>query len=231
MRYRKIEKAKFIDRPNRFISNVLIDGKKEKIHVRNTGRCKELLVPNAKLILEDCKGVPNRKTRYSLISVYKDDVLINMDSQIPNDVVYKALKNNDIEEFQDLKNIKREVTYKNSRFDLFFEDKGQETFLEVKGVTLEDDGIAMFPDAPTSRGTKHVYEMIDALEEGYQAAIFFLIQMRKPHIFKLQWERDREFAEAVNLAHKKGVKILAYDSIVNEDSISIGDKIDINLVD
>lgn len=228
MKYKKIEKATFINRPNRFIANVLIDGVEERIHVRNTGRCKELLLPDARLILEDCKGIPNRKTRYSLVSVYKDDVLVNMDSQIPNHVIFNALKNNKIREFQNVDGLKSEVIYINSRFDLFFNHKGKETFLEVKGVTLENDGIAMFPDAPTTRGTKHVYEMIHALESGYQAAILFLIQMKGPFVFKLNWEMDRDFSEAVHLAHSKGVKILAYDSIVKENKIMIGDSVNID---
>ena len=229
MKYKKIEKAKFINRPNRFIANVLIDGVEERIHVRNTGRCKELLIPNADLILEDCKDIISRKTRYSLISVYKNDMLINMDSQIPNNVIFNALKENKIEEFQNIENLKSEVTFANSRFDLFFQHNNKDTFLEVKGVTLENNGIAMFPDAPTTRGTKHVYEMIQALEEGYHGVIFFLIQMRGPYLFKLNWEMDKEFSEAILLAHKKGVQILAYDSIISENSISIGKRIDIDL--
>lgn len=229
MKYKKIERAKFINRPNRFIANVLIDGVEEKIHVRNTGRCKELLIPNANLILEDCKDISNRKTRYSLISVYKNDMLINMDSQIPNNVIFNALKNNKIDEFQNIENLESEVNFGNSRFDLFFKHNNRDTFLEVKGVTLENDGISMFPDAPTTRGTKHVYEMIQALEQGYKAVIFFLIQMRGPYLFKLNWEMDKDFSEALLLAHKRGVEILAYDSIISEDSISIGKRIDIDL--
>ncbi len=229
MKYKKIEKAKFINRPNRFIANVLIDGVEERIHVRNTGRCKELLIPNADLILEDCKDIISRKTRYSLISVYKNDMLINMDSQIPNNVIFNALKENKIEEFQNIANLESEVTFANSRFDLFFQHNNKDTFLEVKGVTLENNGIAMFPDAPTTRGTKHVYEMIQALEEGYHGVIFFLIQMRGPYLFKLNWEMDKEFSEAILLAHKKGVQILAYDSIISKNSISIGKRIDIDL--
>lgn len=231
MQYNIIKKAKFISRPNRFIANVLIDGVKERVHVPNTGRCKELLVPDATLILEDCKDRPNRKTRYSVIGVYKGDTLINMDSQVPNAVVAKALLENNIPDIKNPSNIKREVTYKNSRFDIFFEEDGQKTFLEVKGVTLEEKGIAQFPDAPTTRGTKHVYEMIEALDEGYKGIIFFLIQMKGPRLFRLQWERDPEFSRAVKTANKKGIKVLAYDSIVTENSISIGKAIKVNLED
>ncbi|MBC8586903.1 DNA/RNA nuclease SfsA [Paratissierella segnis] len=229
MQYEKIVEGIFLNRPNRFISHVLINGKKETVHVKNTGRCRELLIPGVKVILEDCSSNPNRKTKYSLISVWKNDMLINMDSQVPNFVVYNALRENSIDGLTNLTYIKREVSFNNSRFDIYFEDEVKKGFIEVKGVTLENDGISMFPDAPTERGTKHALEMIEAVKQGYRGIIFFLIQMKGPKVFRLNWKMDNKFSEAVRLASEKGVEILAYDSIIDKNSISIGSPIDIEL--
>lgn len=229
MLYSKTKEAIFVNRPNRFIAYVLIDGKEEIVHVRNTGRCRELLIPGVRVILDDCSNNPNRKTRYSLIAVYKGDMLVNMDSQVPNLVVYDSLISNKIEGLENLNLVKREVTYEKSRFDLYFESDSHKGFIEVKGVTLEEDSIARFPDAPTLRGIKHVLEMIEAVDEGYIGIIFFLIQMRGPKEFRLNWEMDKFFSEAVKLASKKGVQIMAYDSIVCENSIELGEAIMINL--
>lgn len=230
MIYKKVIEGIFIKRPNRFIAQVIINGIEETVHVKNTGRCKELLVPGAKVILEDCSHNTNRKTRYSLIAVWKGNMLVNMDSQVPNAVVYEALKENKILTLEDLTSLKREVTFGNSRFDIYFESKEQKGFIEVKGVTLEDNSISMFPDAPTERGTKHVLEMIDAVREGYRGIIFFLIQMKGPKVFKLNWEMDRNFSQTVKLASENGVDILAYDSIVAENSIYIGEPVQIDLL-
>lgn len=229
MKYQKIKEARFINRPNRFIANVLIDGVEEKVHVKNTGRCKELLEPGARVILEDCSHIPNRKTKYSLIAVWKGDMLVNMDSQVPNRVVYDSLIGNKIAGLKDIDLVKREVTYNNSRFDIYFEKEDKKGFIEVKGVTLEDDLVARFPDAPTGRGTKHVMELIKAVEEGYMGIIFFLIQMKGPKEFRLNWKMDKPFSEAVRLAFKKGVKVMAYDSKVKADSIEIGQPVAIDL--
>lgn len=229
MKYKKIVEGLFIGRPNRFIAIVLIDGKEETVHVRNTGRCKELLIPNAKIILEDCSHILSRKTKYSIIAVWKEDMLVNMDSQIPNKVVFDALEQGEISNFTDLSYIKRESSFKNSRFDIYFEENKKKAFMEIKGVTLEKQGVAMFPDAPTSRGTKHVLEMIEAVKEGYEGYIFFLIQMKGPHIFKINSQMDPKFSQAIKLANKNKVNIMAYDSIVCLNDIVIGDKIEIDL--
>lgn len=229
MKYKKIVEAIFLKRPNRFIAQVLIDGIEETVHVKNTGRCKELLITGAKVILEDCSDNPNRKTKYSLIAVYKGDSLINMDSQVPNAVVFESLKENQIPSIGKINIVKREVTYQNSRFDIYFETDDKKGFIEVKGVTLENDCITMFPDAPTQRGTKHVLEMIKAVEEGYIGIIFFLIQMKGPQKFRLNWTMDKDFSEAVKFASENGVIIMAYDSIVNDDSIKLGSPISIDL--
>ncbi|NLI90162.1 MAG: DNA/RNA nuclease SfsA [Epulopiscium sp.] len=229
MRYNKVVEGVFLSRPNRFIAKVLINNEEETVHVKNTGRCRELLVPGARLILEDCSHRPKRKTKYSLIAVWKGDMLVNMDSQIPNAVVYEGIEDGRIKELQNIKELKREVTYRNSRFDIYYEKEDVKGFIEVKGVTLEKDGISMFPDAPTKRGSKHVLEMIEAVKEGYRGAIFFLIQMEGPKEFRTNNKMDMEFASAIKLASKSGVEILAYDSIVGENSIHINKPIDIQI--
>lgn len=229
MVYENIVQGIFVKRPNRFIAHVLIDGKEEIAHVKNTGRCKELLVPGAKVILEDCSHNPNRKTKYSLISVWKGDMLVNMDSQVPNAVVYDALKTNKIKGFEEITSIKREISFENSRFDIYFESGNEKGFVEVKGVTLEDNGIAMFPDAPTKRGKKHVLEMVDAVKKGYGGVIFFLIQMKGPKKFRPNWEMDKDFSDSVKFAQENGVEIMAYDSIVTENSIVLDNTVEILL--
>jgi len=152
-----------------------------------------------------------------------------MDSQVPNAVVFDALKEGKIQSYQDFTHIRRESKYGNSRFDIYYETAKEKGFIEVKGVTLEENGIARFPDAPTERGAKHVLEMIEAVKQGYRGTIFFLIQMKGPEIFRLNWEMDKNFSEAVKLASENGVEILAYDSIVNRDEIVIGSPIKIDL--
>lgn len=229
MKYNKTLEGIFLKRPNRFIAQVLIDGKEETVHVKNTGRCKELLVPGVKVILEDCSYNPGRKTRYSLIAVWKGDMLVNMDSQVPNAVVFEALKEGKIRGFEDISYLKREVTFGKSRYDIYFESKNQKGFIEIKGVTLESNDISMFPDAPTERGAKHVLEMIEAVKQGYRGILFFLIQMKGPRAFRLNWQMDRVFSEAVKLASENGVEILAYDSVILDNSIIIDKPVKIEI--
>jgi len=229
MVYKNIVEGIFIKRPNRFVAHVLINGKEEIVHVKNTGRCKELLVPGAKVILEDCLHHKNRKTRYSLIAVWKGHMLINMDSQVPNDVVFEALKEGKIEGLEDLTMIKREVAFGNSRYDIYFESKNEKGFIEVKGVTLEINGISMFPDAPTERGTRHILELTEAVKEGYKGVVLFLIQMKGPTVFRPNWEMDISFSQAIRFAYDNGVNVLAYDSIVTENSIVLNEKMKIDL--
>lgn len=228
LKYSSIKTGKFIKRPNRFIAHVIIDNKEEIVHVKNTGRCREILQENTVVILEEAKN-PNRKTKYSVIAAYKGDVLINIDSQVPNTVVYEGLLSGNVKEIPAVNQLSKEIVYGNSRFDIYFENEEGKGFVEVKGVTLETDGIAMFPDAPTERGCKHVYEMIKAVEEGYQGFLFFLIQMKGVHYFTPFEIRDPKLAEALRLANKKGVKILAYDSVVQEDSICLGNSVEVRL--
>ena len=226
LKYTSVKVAKFIRRPNRFIAHVIVDNNEEIVHVKNTGRCREILQEGTVVILEEAKN-PKRKTKYSIIAAYKGEVLINIDSQIPNMVVYHGIKDGKIKEIHDVTKLSKEIVYGNSRFDLYFETKEQRGFIEVKGVTLETEGIAMFPDAPTLRGCKHIYEMIKAVEDGYAGFIFFLIQMNGVKYFTPYEIRDPEFAMALGLASKKGVTILAYDSIVSEDGITIGTPVEV----
>ncbi len=228
MKYNSVEKAVFIRRPNRFIAHVLINGAEEIVHVKNTGRCKEILQEGTDAILEASSN-PLRKTRYSLISAYKGSVLINIDSQAPNTVAYEAIRSGRISGLENVTMLKREVTFGNSRFDLYFETDSSKGFIEVKGATLESDGIAMFPDAPTERGTKHVHEMIKAVEQGYRGYILFIIQMKGVNLFTTNSATDMEFAKALESAEKAGVGILAYDAVVTEDSILLDMPVEVRI--
>jgi len=228
LRYSSVKTAGFISRQNRFIAHVTIDGKEEMVHVKNTGRLREILREGSTVILEESRN-PERKTRYSLVAAYKGDVLINIDSQAPNSVVYQGIKDGRVNEICDVIKLSREVVYGNSRFDLYFESAGRKGFVEVKGATLETDGIVMFPDAPTERGCKHIYEMIRAVEEGYEGYIFFLVQLKGVKYFTPHEARDPEFAKALKLAGSRGVTILAYDSVIREDEITIGDPVEVRL--
>ncbi len=223
MKYKNIIEGKFISRPNRFIAYVEISGKTEIAHVKNTGRCKELLIEGATVYLEVSPN-PERKTKYDLIAVYKNDTLINMDSQAPNKVAIEFIK----EKLPNAK-IKPEYTYGNSRIDIYVENENKKALIEVKGVTLENNGIAMFPDAPTERGIKHINELIKAQNDGYEGYILFVIQMKCISEFKPNYKTHREFGEALKSAEKAGVKILAYDCIVTPDTLKIDTPVSVNL--
>lgn len=225
MKYPNIEKAIFLSRPNRFIANIKINKEEVVCHVKNTGRCKELLVPGATIWVEKAT-TPNRKTPYDLIAVQKGDLLINMDSQVTNKAVEEWLKKGCLKKY-DI--VKRETTYGNSRFDFYMESKTEKAFLEVKGVTLEKDGVVSFPDAPTERGLKHVDELIECQKQGYMTYIFFCIQMSPVKYFRPNWATMPEFGEALKRAQAAGVTLLAYDCTVTPDSIAIKDKVKIDL--
>ena len=220
MKYENILQGKFISRPNRFIANIEINGKIEICHVKNTGRCKELLIPNATVFVQESNN-PNRKTKFSLIGVIKGSGIINMDSQVPNKVVHEWILKGNL--FADVTLIKPETQYNKSRFDFYIETKNKKAFIEVKGVTLEDHGIVRFPDAPTERGVKHVRELCDCIKEGYEAYIIFVIQMKNVIQFEPNVETHKEFAEVLKEAKKQGVHIIAVECEVNEDSIDIVD--------
>lgn len=220
MIYKNIRKARFLSRPNRFIAHIDIDGKTEICHVKNTGRCKELLIENATVFVQESDN-PSRKTKYDLISVLKGERLINMDSQIPNKVFVEWAQNSGF--FGDIKLLKAEKTFENSRFDFYIETGNDKIFVEVKGVTLEQDGIVMFPDAPTERGVKHINELCRCIDKGYKAYIFFIIQMDSVKYFTPNRKTHATFADALKTAAEKGVGVYALDCKVSENSI-VADK-------
>lgn len=226
MKYKETEKAVFLKRPNRFIAEVEIQGKRETVHVKNTGRCKELLIPGTEVILEK-SGNPNRKTKYDLICVNKQGRLINMDSQIPNKAAEEWIKKGGL--FPEEVSIRPEKKYGNSRFDLYVESPVRRAFVEVKGVTLEEDNVVRFPDAPTVRGIKHVEELIHCMEEGYEAYLLLVIQMKGVKKFMPNWDTQPEFGQALIKAEKAGVKILARDCLVTEDTIEIQEEVPVDL--
>ena len=227
MIYERIEKAEFLNRPNRFIANCMVNGKEEVVHVKNTGRCKELLLPGCTVYLQKSDN-PNRKTKWDLIAVEKGKRLINMDSQVPNKVVYEWLEDGNL--FSEGAFIRPETTYKNSRFDVYVEYENRKAFIEVKGVTLEEDGVVRFPDAPSERAVKHVTELIKAVEEGYEAYVFFVIQMEGVKYFTPNIKTHKAFADVLKMAEEKGVKILAYDCIVTKDSINVNKSVKVQLM-
>lgn len=227
MKYKNTTVATFLSRPNRFIGIVDIEGKEHTVHIKNTGRCKELLKPNNLVILEKSQNTL-RKTQYDLVSVYKNnDNLINMDSQLPNQLVYDFLPRSGL--FTDGANVRREVTYGSSRFDIYVEDGERKAFIEVKGVTLEQDGKCYFPDAPTERGVKHLNELINSISDGYEAYVIFVIQFKNAKSLSPNDKTHPAFGKALREAHKRGVKLLAYDCIVEEDFVEINNKINIIL--
>ena len=232
MKYERIYKAKFVERPNRFIAYVELNGKKETVHVKNTGRCAELLRPGADIYVQESDN-PSRKTKWDLIAVEKNGKMINMDSQIPNKVVKEWIEKGNL--FENVSLLRPETVYKNSRFDLYAEAKDQETgkmrkiFIEVKGVTLEEDGVCRFPDAPSERAVKHLEELIEAKKEGYESYVFFVIQMKGVRYFTPNIDTHPAFAEALRKAAKEGVNILAYDCQVSEDTIEVRDPVEIVL--
>ena len=232
MRYNNIVKGIFKSRPNRFIAKVEINGKEETVHVKNTGRCRELLTENVTVYLEKSSN-PNRKTAFDLVAVEKvreekENLLVNMDSQIPNAVAFEWLKGEN-PLFSENAKIRREVTFGDSRFDLYVEDGDRKAFVEVKGVTLEHDGYALFPDAPTERGVKHINELVKAVEAGYEAYILFVIQMKEIHTFSPHSEMHPDFAETLKNANSKGVKVIAMDSIVTPDTMVIDKEVAVYL--
>lgn len=226
MKYSNIKQGLFLSRPNRFIAKVNIDGEEQTVHVKNTGRCRELLKENAVVFLEKSNN-PNRKTQYDLISVYKGDTLINMDSQSPNKVVGEWLAEGGF-----LKNptlIKPEKTYGNSRLDFYLENGSEKAYIEVKGVTLEVNGTARFPDAPTERGRKHLSELIKARQNGYRTAAVFVIQMKGCKRFEPNAATDPDFAQELKRAAENGVEILALDCKVTQTSITIDKEIEVSI--
>ncbi len=216
MRYTNVSRCRFLERPNRFLARVEMEGQEVLCHVKNTGRCRELLNPGAVVYLQKSDN-PNRKTGYDLIAVEKGEMLINMDSQIPNYVAAEWLRKGSL--FPEGANIQMEKRYGNSRFDIYAEAGERKAFLEVKGVTLEVEGQARFPDAPTERGVKHVRELMGCVQEGYEAYLLFVIQMTGIQSFAPNWDKHPAFCRALQEAARAGVQILAYDCQVRPDDI------------
>ncbi len=228
MKYSEIVRGTFVSRPNRFIARVEIEGTERTVHVKNTGRCRELLVPGAAVLLERCRDYvqAGRKTEYSLVAVYKGKLLINMDSQAPNQAAEEWLRKGGLGKAG---NIRREVTYGSSRFDLAFTMGERPAFMEVKGVTLEQDGVVLFPDAPTQRGVKHLRELSEAAGQGYLAYLLFVIQMKGVTHFAPNRETHAEFADVLRKVSEEGVRILAYDCLVREDGFEIDEPVPVVL--
>ncbi len=228
MRYENTREAVFLKRNNRFSADVLIDGEPEKVHIKNTGRLRELLITGTVVILEEGRN-PERKTRYSITAVKKGNELVNIDSQAPNAAAYEALSEGRITEIGKPDMVKREVKYGDSRFDLYYEKNGRKGFVEVKGVTLDDDSTARFPDAPTQRGAKHLRELVKAVKDGYECSVLFVIQMKGINAFEPNYATDPEFAAELINASKNGVNVLAYDCIAGEDSLDIDSRVMVRL--
>ncbi|MEG1459037.1 MAG: DNA/RNA nuclease SfsA [Acetivibrio sp.] len=226
MIYKNIKKAIFIDRPNRFIAHVDMDGEIKVVHVKNTGRCKELLLPGSHVFVEEVNS-STRKTKYDLISVYKGDKLINMDSQAPNKVFGEWVKEGMF--LPNITKIRPETKYGESRLDFYLETETQKIFVEVKGVTLEENGIVRFPDAPTIRGVKHLEELCAAKKEGYESYVVFVVQMSPVIRFEPNDKTHLNFGNALRHAQKEGVHILVLDCIVTPDSLCIRKPVDIKL--
>lgn len=226
MRYDNIHKGKFLSRPNRFIANVEIDGKAEVCHVKNTGRCKELLIEGCTVWLEHSDS-ESRKTAFDLVAVEKGDRLINMDSQAPNKAVGEWLREK--MPFGESFSVYPEKKYGNSRFDFYLDSQDRKIFMEVKGCTLEKDGVVLFPDAPTLRGVKHIEELSHCLDEGYESYIMILVQMSDVKYFTPNYDTHPEFGEALEKASRKGVKILCYDCNVTHDSMTVGKPVKVKL--
>lgn len=226
MKYNNIHKAKFIKRLNRFVCEVELEGEKVLCHVKNTGRCRGLLKEGATVYLQKSDN-PDRKYKYSLITVRKGERLINMDSQAPNKAVHEWLKAEKL--FKNITYLKPESTYGKSRFDFYFEYEGKKAYMEVKGVTLENDGIVSFPDAPTERGVKHINELCECVKQGYEAYIMFVVQMKDVLYFTPNAENDPAFAKAIRKAENKGVKVLCYDCEITENEMKLKDEVVIKL--
>lgn len=228
MRYNNIVPGRFVDRPNRFIAHVELDGEVHTVHVKNTGRCRELLVPGARVYLEG-NSDPKRKTAWDLVAVEKGELLINMDSQAPNRAFDRWVRSGGF--LPGVTLIRPEVSFATSRFDYYVEADGRRHFIEVKGVTLEQDGVARFPDAPTLRGVKHLEELIRAREQGYESWVCFVIQMTPMKWLEPNDATHPAFGDALRRAAAAGVHVLAVDCVVTPDSLTIQNPVPVRLGD
>lgn len=226
MRYERIEEAVFISRPNRFIARVITAKGTEVCHVKNTGRCRELLVPEARIWVQRNES-PHRKTALDLIAVEKNGKIVNMDSQAPNQAAEEWIRSGHL--FSEKVKIRPETRYGNSRFDLYLEEGKRKMFLEVKGVTLEQDGVARFPDAPTQRGVRHLEELTACKKDGYEAGILFMIQMKGVSFLEPNDRTHPEFGAALRKAKRTGVLVMAVDCLVTPDSIRADREVEVRL--
>ena len=226
MTYAKVSRGLFIRRPNRFVAEVAMNGRTERVHVKNTGRCKELLLPGATVHLNEAAN-PKRATRYDVVAVEKGDRLINMDSVAPNIVFREFLQSGKY--LGDVTAIRAETTYGTSRFDFYVEAGNRRIFIEVKGVTLEENGVALFPDAPTQRGVKHVDELARSISDGYEARVVFVVQMRDVLYFAPHRRMHPAFGNALVRAKNAGVVIEAYACNVAPDSLTIEKPVEVRL--
>lgn len=218
MQYENVRHAVFRSRPNRFIAKVEINGQEETVHVKNTGRCRELLVPGRTVWLEEGSN-PNRKTKYDLIAVDKDGLLVNMDAQAPNKVFAEWVRSGKF--VPNLTLLRPETTWGKSRFDFYWESDDRKGFVEVKGCTLENDGFCRFPDAPTERGVKHLNELVSCMDDGFEAAVCFVIQMEGMKSFSPNDTTHPAFGDALRAAQAAGVQVLAMGCHVEPDRLEI----------
>lgn len=225
MKYGNMVSGRFLVRPNRFIAHVEIDGQTEVCHVKNTGRCKELLQPGVEVWCQQAIN-PNRKTKYDLITVKKGQRLINMDSQAPNIAAGEWLSGGGLGQ---LESLRPETVHGESRYDFSFVKDGKTCFLEVKGVTLENDGVCAFPDAPTDRGAKHLRGLTQAVKDGFGAYVLFVIQMKDVKYLHPNDSTDPEFGKALREAAAGGVQVLAVDCCITEDTMVIDQNIEVRL--
>ncbi len=230
MRYEKVQMATFLERPNRFIARCrMFDGSIQESHVPNTGRCRELLVPGCRVFLQFHDN-PARKTRHSLIAVDKDGLLINMDSQAPNRVVEEALLDGSLRLTREPPTlVRREAAYHDSRLDFLLQAPGEQVYVEVKGVTLEEEGVVRFPDAPTQRGLRHIRELTRAAGEGCGAVVVFVVQMERAAYFAPNDDTQPEFGRALAEARRAGVRLIARCCEVTPLRISLGQEIPVKL--
>ncbi|MBX5320415.1 MAG: DNA/RNA nuclease SfsA [Candidatus Bathyarchaeota archaeon] len=225
----KIFEGVFERRLTRFSALVRVNGEIEQCFLPNPGRLRELLISGVKVILKEAEAVGERKTIYDLLGVYSGGKIVSIDSRLPNKLVLEALKNGDLPEFLGYTMVKPEYSYGHVKFDFFLSDGRRPCLLEVKSCTLVRNGVAMFPDAPTERGTRHVLELAKALNEGYRAAVLFVIQRMDAYMFTPNDETDPNFGEALRKAAESGVEVYAYSTNFNKNRISLCGKVKVAL--
>lgn len=221
MKYKDVREATFLARPNRFVAQVMVDGVEETVHVKNTGRCESLLEPGCKVMLEVSDN-PKRKTKYDLISVYSERLgWVNIDSLAPNELLKEWLASEANTLFPGPDYIKPECQYGESRFDMYLEKDDRRIFMEAKGCTLEWGWLGLFPDAPTERGAKHLWELIEAVKEGYECYLVFVIQINGITHVRPNRPIDPDFADAMRAAIVNGVKVLNLECHIEPDSLEV----------